>query len=716
SQTIDFKQEDALSFTQDIVGPAEQRLEVELQLTLSSALADVSMDMDYTVEGVLSGVSLRTLNDLRSETGTLPPGTLKDTLEQALGQVEAAIAEIRNAGNGISIDTLYHKLKDIEKALDKQFIDRVNDCLEISRTDKGRLLVVAKPIEQRYDYLEYIASKVRLYARDEVKPQIASLLRETVLHLTDGNKAAYIRDLEELLARVDQYRGEMIKEEEADRIREKVDLLLQKIAERGTENLWGVDLSTTVGGIDLDGTLTWESDDYRAPSKDVRTRGLELGAESAGEGWEISTSYEWECRDYLDRLKDDDDKITSSVDLSLSCEIDPWETTASVLFADEFYPNYIDDEIESDRVTQAIAAIQSLINEVRALGLPAAVEDDLLKELGEEGALGELVAGDRREAVDQLEDFIDEVYDAKWEVKITGKTAQTLIDRALSILPRKRMRQLNLPLALDFPFRGGDMTIDVEWERKLYPADSLLDRDTTTGEVAYTREVEISTLTGSLKQEELTCPHAETKNRFLEEWEIKVETQHECYDLTSRLFQQETTYPHAETKNRFLEEWEIKVETQHECYDLTSRLFQQETTYPHDAVKDKQVQEGDFTLSFDLTELGVTAKLTEKVTHYPNDSDKPAYREEDLDLDVSWEIGEGTIQVELSDEVHRTAFPSADETLVKESRSVDLSWKGDITDDLEICLSSLWKRVVYWEEPEKDSTELTLEIDFALSI
>ena len=679
SQTIDFKQEDALSFTQDIVGPAEQRLEVELQLTLSSALADVSMDMDYTVEGVLSGVSLRTLNDLRNETGTLPPGTLKDTLEQALGKVEAAIAAIGDMADPISISALEDELEIIEDQLDDGVIDPVEDSTGLSRTKVGTLLALAKPIEQRYDYLEYIASKVRLYARDEVKPQIASLLRETVLHLTDGNKAAYIRDLEELLARVDQYRGEMIKEEEADRIRYKGDYLLRKVQEQGTKHLWELELSTTVAGFDLEGALTWGSNDYSAPSKDVCTTGLELAAESAGEGWEISMSYEWEYRDYPDRLKNDDDKIAHSLDLSLSREIDPWEMTVSVLFDDAFYPNYIDDEIEPARVAQAIAAIQSLIDEVRALGLPAAVEDDLLKELGEEGALGELVAGDRREAVDQLEDFIDEVYDAKWEVKITHKTAQMLIDRALSILPRKRIRQLNVPLALDFPFRSGEVTIDVEWERKLYPADSLLDRDTTTGEVTYTREEEASTFTGSLKQEELT-------------------------------------YPHAETKNRFLEEWEIKVETQHEYCDLTSRLFQQETTYPHDAVKDKRVQEGDFALSFDITALDVTVELTEKVTHYPNDPDKPAYRKTDLDLDASWEIGEGTFQVELSEEVHRTAFPSADETLVKESRSVDLSWEEDITDDLEICLSSLWKRVVYWEEPEKDSTELTLEIDFALSI
>jgi len=319
SQTIDFKQEDALSFTQDIVGPAEQRLEVELQLTLSSALADVSMDMDYTVEGVLSGVSLRTLNDLRSETGTLPPGTLKDTLEQALGQVEAAIAAIGDMADPISISALEDELEIIEHQLDDGVIDPVEDSTGLSRTKVETLLALGKPIEQRYDYLEYIASKVRLHARDEVKPQIASLLRETVLHLTAGNKAAYIRDLEELLTRVDQYRGEMLKEEEADMIRDKGDYLLRKVQEQGTKHLRELGLSTTFVGFDLEGAFCWNSDDYRAPSKDVCTRGLELGAESAGEGWEISTSYEWECRDYLDRLKDDDDKITRSVNLSLFC-------------------------------------------------------------------------------------------------------------------------------------------------------------------------------------------------------------------------------------------------------------------------------------------------------------------------------------------------------------------------------------------------------------
>ncbi len=679
SQTIDFKQEDALSFTQDIVGLAEQKLNLESQFTLSSALADISMDVDYTVEGVLSGVSLRTLNDLRSETDTLPPGTLKDTLEQALGQAEAALAEIRNAGNGISIDTLYHKLKDIEKALDKQFIDRVNDCLEISRTDKGRLLVVAKPIEQRYDYLKCIVNKVRKYTRDEVKPQIASLLRETVLHLTDGNKADYIRDLEKLLVRIDQYRGEAIKEEEADRIRYKGDYLLRKVQEQGTERLWELELSTTVGGIDLDGTLTWESDDYRAPSKDVHTTDLEIGAGFEDEDWGTSINYEQEHRDYTDRLKDDKDRISHSLDLALSWDRDPWAASGSVSFDSESYPNYIDDEIEPARVSQAIAAIQSLIDEVRALGLPAAVEDDLLKELGEEGALGELVAGDRREAVDQLEDFIDEVYDAKWDGDITSDAAQLLADKALLILPRKRIRQLDIPLSCGFPFHDGDLTLDLEWENKTYPADSLLNRDTSTQKVSYTRDESASTISGYLEREELV-------------------------------------YPNATVKNRSLRKWEGSVENEMACGDLALTLFHQQTTYPHASKKDQWVQEIGLQLDFDLSEASISAGLTNKVTAHPNNAAKPTSRETTISLDTSWEVAEGTFQLQLSDETKRTLTALSNETLVKETRHAELSWDGEIADGLDISFSLAWKNVVDWNDPTKDSDELILQIKLDLTI
>jgi hypothetical protein len=688
TETIEVQQGTALSLKHDIMGIVEWQFDGDLQATLAFALADLSVDVDCTLAGALNGVRLGVFSDLRGEVDSLPAGTLKDALEQALDLADAAIAAIREMGPIISIDCLEDELEVIENQLD-DFIDLVEDSSEVSSTTAGRLLLIAKPIEQRYDYLEYIASKVRLYAREGVQDELAGLLRRTVLDLADGKRSSYLHGLEELLTRVEGYRGAMIKEEEADRIRYKADLLLRKVSENGTEKNCDLDLSRTVAGIDLDGALSWEIGDYRAPSKDVCTTGWEIKADFDDADWEISIDYEQTRCDYADRLKDDDDRISRSVDFAFCWEGVPlgndstndnsWTLAGSVLLDSESYPNDIDDEIESDRVAQAITAIQGLITEVQGLGLPAAVEESLLKELGEEGALGALIAGDRREAVDCLEDFIDEVYDAKWDGEITPDAAQVLIDRALSILPRKSIQQIKIPLSLALPFYNGDMTLAVEWEEKLYPAHSLLNWKTATTKADYAKKEETLTLSGYVKHEELIYPNANVKDRSLTEWEGQAESALESCDLALTLFRQETAYPNATSKN-------------------------------------KRVEKGDLEIDFDLPLATITANLTEKLTRYPNNAAKPFSKETDISLSASWDVGKGTFQVNLSNEVKRTYAAPSVEISCTETRKIELSWAGDVTDDLKISLSSAWKDVIASEDPVKNSRALTLQVEFDLSI
>jgi len=717
STPIEVQQGTALSLKHDIIGLVERQFDGDLQAALSFALEDLSVDVSCTLAYALNDVSLGVLSDLRGEVDSLSAGTLKDALEQELDLADASIAALREMAV-ISIDCLEDELEVIEAQLD-DFIDLVEDSTEISSTTVGRLLLLAKPIEQRYDYLEYIASKIRMYARDGVQDELASLLRRTVLDLADGKRPNYLYGLERLLALVEGYRGTMIKEEEADRIRDKADLLLRKVSENGTKKRCDLDLSRTVAGIDCDGVLSWEMDNYRAPSKGVRTTGLEIGAGFGDENWAISIDYEQARRDYADQLKDDSDKISHSVDLAFSWEgdptddyptddyptddyptddyptddyptddyptddyptdRDPWTVAGSILLDSEFYPHDIDDEIELARVTEAIAAIQELIDEVQGLGLPAAVEDALLQELEEEGALGALIAGDRREAVDCLEDFIDEVYDAKWDGDVTPDTAQALIDKALSILPRKEIRQIKIPLSLGLPFLNGDMTLAVEWEEKRHPAHSLLNWNTVTTKVDYARKEETSTLSGYVKHEELIYPTADIKDRSLTEWEGQAESPLGSCDLVLTLFRQEMTYPHATSKK-------------------------------------KRVEKGDLAIDFELSTVSVTANLTEKLTRYPNDAAKSSSKETDIVLSASWEVGEGAFQINLSNETKRTCVPPSVETLDSETRKIDLSWAGDITDNLKISLLSAWKDVVVWDDPAKNSRELTLQVAFDLSI
>jgi hypothetical protein len=683
SQDISLNPDARFFLANDIAGLAERELDATVPVDVSFSVGSAAVDVDCSVDAVLSEMRLDTLLALHGEVGSLPASALKDTLNQSLSEADAAIDAIRNAGSAISIDALYDELKIIEKALDANFVDLVDDSLTLSPMTKARVLLIAKPIELRYDYLKYIASKVNSYALDEVKDELASLLRQAIVAVADGDGMAYRRDLLAIIARAEEYRGAMIKEEEADRIRYKADSLLRKIAENGTNRSCDVDLSTTIADVDIDGGLGLDEADYRAPSKDVRTYGLEVAAGYAGDDWTASIGYQHEWRDYADRLKDDDDRMKHSLGVSVSRDVDPYSADLSASFDHEFYPNDIDEEIELDRVVQASAAIVDLLDRVLELHLAATLEARLVKDLGEEGALGALAIGDRSEAVDCLVDFIDHLLDAEWGGDIEPDTSQALIVMARAILPRRTIHNIDIPLSLGFPFRDGDATLDLEWESKTYPADSPLDHDTSTGKVSYTRDESAITLSGYLKREELV-------------------------------------YPNATTKNRSLREWEGSFDKEISCGNLALTLFQQQTTYPQAANKDQSVQKLDLDLSIDVEDLSIAFQWTDKVTAHPNDATKPIVQVIEMGLDADWEVGAGTLSASLSNQEEwnagHTDASLAEKILVKETRQIDLSWDGKITDDLDITLSLTRKNVTARVDPSKDSTDIALQVQLDLAI
>ena len=683
SQDISLKPDVTLSLMRDIAGPADQALDTTLPVDVSFSVGSVAIDVDASMDVVSSEMRLDTLPTLHGEVASLPASTLKDALSQSLSQADAAIDAIRNAGNGISINVLYDELKIIESALDADFIDLVDDSVDLTPVSKARLLVIAKPIEQRYDYLKYIANKIKGYARDEVKDEFAVLLRRIVLDLADGDCAAYRAHLAKILTRVEELRGTTIKEEEADRIRDKADSLLRKIAENGVDKIYDVDLSSTVADIDIDGGLTWEEADYRAPSKDVRTHGVEVGAGYAGDDWDVSIDYQQERRDYGDRLKDDYDRTTHSLDISVSRDVDPCSTDLSASFDNEYYPNDIDAEIEADRVTEACAGISDLFDRVLGLHLTAALENRLVKDLGEEGALGALAIGDRSEAVDCLDDFIGHLLDAEWKGGIEHDTSQVLITMARYILPRRRIYNIDIPLSLGFPFRGGDATFDLEWESKIYLADSELDHDTSTGKVNYTKDESVLTLSGYLKREELV-------------------------------------YPNDMAKNRSLQEWEGSFDKEISCGDLALTLFQQQTTYLLASKNDQCVQKLDLDLSIDVADLSIDLQWTDKATAHPNDASKSIVQVTEMGLDADWDVAQGTLNVSLSDEREWNADHAdaslAEKILVKETRQAELSWDGEIIDALGLALSLTYKNVVDWADPSNDSSGITIQVQLDLAI
>ncbi len=682
-QDIDLKSETAFFLTNDIVGLAEHELDSTLPVDVSFSVGRVDIDLDAKVDIALSQTRLDTLPVLYRQVASLPASALEDALTQSIIQADTAIDAIRNAGGGISIDALYDQLKIIKKALDDDFIDLVDDAPDVSLMTKARLLVIVKPVEQRYDYLKYIASKVKSYALDEVKNELCSVLRQAIVAVADGDSMAYRLDLLAIIARAENYRGTMIKQEEADRIRYKADLLLRKIAENGTSRLCDVDLSTTIGDVDVDGGLTWNEADYRAPSKDVRTDGLDLTASYAGDDWTASVGYQPEWRDYADRLKNDDDRIKHSLDVSVSRNVDPWSTEVSLSLDYEFYPRDIDEEIELDRVTEASARIHYLVDRVLSLPISATLEAKLVKDLEEEGALGALDIGDRSETVDCLDDFIGHVLDAEWKGDIEPDTSKELIATARAILPRRRIYNIGVPLSLGFPFRDGDATLDLEWEGKTYPADSPLDHDTSTGKLSYTKDESTITFSGYLKREELIYLNATTKNHSLQEWEGSLDEELACGDLALTLFQQQTTYPFASKKDQSV--WKLNLD-----------------------------------VNIDLSNVSVALQWGNKVTTHPNDASKLIVQVTEMGLDTDWDIAQGSVSVSLSDEqewnADRTDVGLAKKILAKETGQAELSWDSEVTGDLTVKLSSTCKSVINLADPSKNSTDITLQAEIALAM
>ena len=683
SQDINLEPDVTLSFTNDIVGITEQEFDAILPVDVSFSVGSVDIGLNGNLDAVSSQTRLDTLSVLRAEVAALPASALKDALNLSLSQADAAIDTIRNSGSGISIDALYNQMKIIESALDKYFIDLVDDSVDLLPISKARLLVIAKPIEQRYDYLKYITNKIRLYARDKVKAEFAALLRLSVLDLAAGDGAAYCSGLLGIIARASECRGTTIKEEEADRIRYKADLLLRKVAENGVNRACDVDLSTTIAGIDVDGALSWEDANYRAPSKDVHTYGLEVAAGYASDDWDVSIDYQQERRDYTDRLKDNGDRTKHSLDISVSRDLDPRNVDLSASFDDEFYPNDIDQEIEAARVTEVRVGISDLLHRVYELHLTATVENRLVKDLGEDGALGALAIEDRGEAADCLEDFVDHLLDAEWNGDMDRDASQSLIAIARELLPRRRIYDIDIPLSVGFPFGGGDMTADIEWERKTYPADSPLDHETSTGNVSYTRDESALTVSGYLKREELI-------------------------------------YPHATKKNRSLREWEGSVENDLSCGDLTLTLFHQLTAYPLARLKDQSVQRLDLDLSIDFADVSAVLQWTNKVTEHLNDAGKPIVQVTEMGFNADWDVAQGTLSASLSDErewnTDHADTNTIERTLVKETYQAELSWDGKIADDLDLGLSLTWESVIGLVDPSKDSTNIALQIQLDLAL
>jgi len=664
-QTIAIEQCSQGGITSDLVGAVEWRFEPTMDVEGSFSCAEVGIDIDWILSPSRATVRIATLGDLRAEVDRLPASVLKEELVHSLDQAEGALAAIR--ADGMSIGALSSNLTIIEKALDADFIDLIDDSSGLSQLTKARFLILARPIEQRYDYLRYIAGKVNLYARGTASEELTACLRAAVLHQAEGKEDAYGRDLARLLDAAARYRETMLKGKEADRIRYKADLLLRKLGELGTTGECNIDLSTTISGLDVDGTLSWEVGDYRAPSRDMGSSSVEIEAEYENDDWNVSFGYQREGRDYSDRLKDNYDKVTDSLKVDFTWADAGWEVNGAASYSADLYPNYIDQEIEIYRVEEAKAAVSRLSGAVQELSGPA--KDSLRADL--DLVRDALEAGDRAGAVDSLNDFLDDVHDAAWAGDIDLTVSQPLIEAARGILPRRRVRTIDVPFSIGFPFGNGDGRLDLEWEERVYPADSALDHTTTNGE--------------------LECIP----------WE----------GMTVELAWERLVYPNASKKDRSQREWTLVSESTCSDWTLTTTLSARSTVYPHVRAKDESVGKWELSLQGSITGIDLALVGEDELTAHPHDATKPPTGVATFGLSATWTVENGTGKIELNEKTKEEQGNP-----ISRMRTVELTWETSLTDEIDCSISANWNRTEDYTDATKAEAGFILEAEVSVPL
>ena len=273
--------------------------------------------------------------------------------------------------------------------------------------------------------------------------------------------------------------------------------------------------------------------------------------------------------------------------------------------------------------------------------------------------------------VDFLNDFFDDVHDAAWAGDIDLTVSQPLIEAARGILPRRRVRTIDVPFSIGFPSRNGDGRLEVEWEERIYPADSALDHTTTSGE--------------------LECIP----------WE----------GLTLDLAWERLVYPNASKKDRSRREWTLVATSTCSDWALTTTLSARSTVYPHVRAKDESVGKWELSLQGSIAGIDLALVGEDELTAHPNDATKPPTEMATIGLSATWTVENGTGKIELNEKTKEEQGNP-----ISRMRAVELTWETSLTDEIDCSISANWNRTEDYTNATKDEAGFILKAEVSVPL
>ncbi|MEN6368400.1 MAG: hypothetical protein ABFD77_01720 [Thermotogota bacterium] len=582
--------------------------------------------------------------------------------------VVAALNAIRSLPVPTSVRTIETCLETLETSLDAFLAD-----VEATASDHAGtapLLAGASELERHADRLESIASRIRLYAKGACATALTADLENAARTLANADRDSYRSRLGRLADGAEAARGADLRRDAADSIRAACDALLRRLGVRTLERSLDVAGSTEILGLDLDVEFAAARTASVAPSGGTRSLSAAGAATHESGDTEVALSFSTNAVQVDDRLRETAAKTTSEIEASAACRLGEIDLEARITTELERRPLQIDAEIEDAGIPSAQSVVATLAQQVTAEVLASTTKRLLLADLADaEAALGEARRGD---AADAVEDFIDHVESERWKGKVPAETAARWIDRAMEIQPRRSVRRLEIPIAIEVPIADDSVDVELEWSRVAYPANAAL---------------------GSTKS-----AAAATWSTERNEWSIDTSAE-----------RTRTRYPAAPTKDTSTSELALELERPLAVGDLAlaAKIAHRVRHAAPENDRDDVALSGSWSGTWNGISLSLEA--SEKARRYPNAPSPLGTRTRASTLDAAFPLGGGTLGVTWETENARTS--EGDPDLDTTALSVDWEYEAD---DVNVSLSVDWEERTDWTSPAKDRRGLTLAAELTI--
>ena len=638
--------------------------ETEQEFPFGGEPIELQVDLTSTWETT----AVASLDDLRGAILRLPGSPLRDLLDNHMAALQTEWFLIEGMAASPGIQAIEDGLENLEHGLDEIYELLEDNPEEVVRVARGMAMARAKGLERIIDGLEYIAAKFRLYAQAACADEASRMIRRATLAALDGNSRATSSTLRDLRRLTEEGSGERIEKPEADRILAKIDTLLQTWGENSAG--FALDLSGASDALPLpvEWALHFDRSEGDLPADGQMAFGLEIASEVDVDGLGIGLEAEFERTTYDAPLRRESNVIAKQFAIALDRAWPDWELDAAWSLDYSSYPDKVDEEFAAEDVAWVRTRLEHLAAAVKALGLPSAAQADLLDPL--EASLGALSSGQFNDAVDELEDFTDEVWEGLWKGWLARDPADLLVLEAERILPRRTSMTSRLPIDLETTAGTWDVNAGIEWESTSYASCSNLDRqdrvwslalDGPWGDCAVDLDVELTTV---------EYPNDTAKTYRRHEFRTGLSHEHEGLDVDWSAGTEETIYPQAPAKAKLINENDISIEFEHEHGSVTVERDWKRTVYPADVSKDVE--------TVVRTAMGASFSLPSG------------------ELTWDWEVA--TTDLAASGEEKR-----------EESWGLELEVEPPNVAGLTCNLA--WQRNRTWDDPSKDSTQVRFEVE-----